>query len=494
NGIIENYACIKERLINKGYLFESDTDTEIACGLINDKYNDCGDPLKAIASACEEMEGSYAFCIMFSDIPDSIFATRKESPLLILPFDRFTAVCSDLTAINANYSSYYLPEEKEIAVIRESERHFFDFYGKQIIKHPTVGNHRSHSHSLDGYSSYMEKEINDQPEIIEKLLREYVNDNKVDFGVTIPCFRKLRMIGCGTAFHAALTASYFFNAKMIQSSCHLASEFRYSPFYRESDTLYAVISQSGETADTVAAMRYIQKHGQKVVGIVNAPESTVAREADYVIDTKADAELAVASTKAFTAQVAILAMLSSYATGDVEILNSLKATPNALREVLAHSEDIQRVSAFLAGSEHAFYIGRQIDSALACEGSLKLKEITYIHSEALPAGELKHGTLSLVTEGTPALAPITNIDALSKTSANIKEIMSRGGVVFTISTHDNAPMCVPPANRIVLPNSDSITSVFSATAIMQLIALRTAEKLNRDVDKPRNLAKSVTVE
>ncbi len=494
NGIIENYASLRERVTANGTKIVSDTDTEIACALISEYYDKLNDPIKALSAACKEMSGSYALCVMFADIPGRIYATRKESPLLIVPFDNITAICSDLTAIDMNYSSYYIPDENEIAEISGSQRTFYDFYGKKLIKAPITGNARSYSSSLDGFSSYMEKEIYVQPEIISRLLREYAPNGTVSFGFELPHFSKLRMIACGTAYHAALTASHFFRSQAkIHTECFLASEFRYAEFIPEDDALYVVISQSGETADTIAAMRHIQAHGERVLGIVNAPNSTIEREADLVIQTLAGAELAVASTKAFTAQVLTLVLLCAAVSGNNSADAFLPIT-EAISATIADRERLGRVSAALAESEHAYYIGRQVDHALACEGSLKLKEITYIHSEAIAAGELKHGTLSLITHGTPVIAVITHSSTVSKLVSNIEEIISRGGNVFAISTPADRPKCLPDENCILLPNGSELTSLFTATVALQMIALNTATRLNRDVDKPRNLAKSVTVE
>lgn len=499
NGIIENYASLREMLTEKGYTFLSQTDTEVACALISMYYDLLHDPIKALAVAARLFTGSFALCIIFKEYPERIYALRKESPLLIVPSDGFTVICSDLTVPDFDFDSYYIPESGEIAVLDNGKTEFYDFSGKNIEKMAVSGSFRGDVHVSAGYGSYMEKEIYQQPQVLYKLFSEseekYEKIKKLFYNVNA-----VHMIACGTAYHAALTASGFFErVSGIPAYCHLASEFRYGEFIPDDNGMNIVISQSGETADTIAAMRYLQKNGRKVIGVVNVPSSTVDREADLTLLTEAGPEFAVASTKAFTAQVALLMRVAFFISRDSkkpgQYLSTLvKTVKDAVFNALENSEYIYNVASVMSRNSDSFYIGRRTDYALACEGSLKLKEITYIHSEALAAGELKHGTLSLINDGTPVIAIITEETVKDKTASNLEEVMARGGEVFCIAREKDMPDCVKPGNRVILPDTPFPTTVFTASAVLQLIALKSAVLLGRDVDKPRNLAKSVTVE
>lgn len=498
NGIIENHYELKEKIVSSGIILKSQTDTEIACALIYLHYKSTGEPISAIFEACKEFRGSYALCILFSNIPNTVYAVRKESPLLLIPFGDTTAICSDLTAIEQSYSCYYTIEENEIAEVNNGSIVFFDHNKNIINQAPIAYQHKHISEKLDGYKSFMVKEIFEQPTIAERIIKNYIINGEIKFDFELPSFSRLRVIACGTAYHAALTASYLFrNEAKLHTECFLASEFRYSEFIEEPDALYAVISQSGETADTIAAMRYIQEKGHKVLGIVNVANSTIAREADMTLNTLAGAELSVASTKAFTAQVLSLYLLCAAISGNkTKIIAELNKLPKALSDTLKSICFLENIAKTLSESEHAYYVGRQADAAIAREGSLKLKEITYIHSEAIEAGELKHGTLSLISEGTPVIAVLTNKRIASKLISNIEEIRSRGGNVFVLTTLNCHISCIPQVNIINIKSdgNNSLIDIFCVTEALQLIALKTAEILKRDVDKPRNLAKSVTVE
>lgn len=499
NGIIENYNALKLKLAEKGYTFVSETDTEVACALISNYYDLTNDPLKSISCAIGHFQGSFALCVIFSDIPGVIFATRSESPLILIPTNNFVAICSDFSAVSSAFDRHYIPERAEIARIEGADLKVYDTNGKEKkVKLSTIG-YKAKTESENKFSSYMELEISEQPKILDGIFKR----NDESFSRASEILKEssvIHMIACGTAYNAALTSKSFFTEMAgVQVYCHLASEFRYSGFALREDDAYIVISQSGETADTIASMRFLQKNCKKVIGVVNAEFSTIDREADVALHTDAGQEFSVASTKGFTSQVAVLFRMAFEIANDrqkAELYKEIycRETKRACLAALENTEAISRVSRCVSGKSSSFYIGRQTDYALAKEGSLKLKEITYIHSEAVAAGELKHGTLSLIEKETPVIAIITDENVREKTESNIEEVMARGGNVFCIAKEQDMPKCVRRENRIVLPYANFPTTVFAASVVLQRIALTAATLLGRDIDKPRNLAKSVTVE
>lgn len=508
NGIIENYLEIKSLLLEKGYTFKSQTDTEIAACYLDYCYE--GDPMKAIKKMLGKIEGSYALVMMFADHPDTIYAVRKDGPLLAALGDKENFLVSDLTAVIGYTNRYFVLDEGEIAVVTPDSIRVFDYDGSEVEKTVSTVDWSVEQAQKEGYEHFMLKEIHEQPSALIHTLSPRIKNGLPDFSDDkLPKdffrrFKRITVVACGTAMHAGLVGRDMIERlARIPVNVELASEFRYRGPILDKDTLVVIISQSGETADTLAALRLAKSGGVATLAIVNVAGSSIAREADHVIYTYAGPEISVASTKAYSVQIAVLYLLAfSLALGAKKITESeamrltarLLAICEDVKNVFRLQKDIEKSAENLKGTNDVFFIGRGLDYALACEGSLKLKEISYIHCEACAAGELKHGTISLITDGVPVIALCTQDRLTPKMLSNIKEVKARGARVTLIAkkgenvSHDVAD------DLILLDKLEDEFMPFTAVTALQLIAYYTARARGCDIDKPRNLAKSVTVE
>ncbi len=508
NGIIENYRQIKEFLIGQGYGFESETDTETVAKLLDYFYS--GDPIETISKMIDKVNGSYALGILFRDFPDTVFAVRKESPLIIGLGEGENFIASDVTPILKYTKNYYLLEYNEIAVIKEDSVTICTPEGKEIHKEVHTADWDVDAAEKGGYEHFMLKEINEQPVAIKTTIAPRIQEGMPyleESGLTMEMlknYRRIFVVACGTAMHAGLVGKYVIEKlARVEVTVDIASEFRYRDPLIEKEDLVILISQSGETADTYAALKMAKERGADTLGIVNVKGSTIARESDIVIYTHAGPEISVASTKAYSVQLSIMYLLAfelAYAKGAIskercmELTKQLADIPEKLNEVLGIKERCQFIASRLVNAESLLYIGRGLDYALSMEGSLKLKEISYIHSESYAAGELKHGTISLVTEDMPVIAVATQSNLLEKTISNVKEVKARGAKVNVICTED-VEIGKDVANHLIkIPKMEDLLMPLLAAVPMQYIAYYTAVLKGCDVDQPRNLAKSVTVE
>lgn len=508
NGIIENYLQLKSLLVDKGYVFTTQTDTETVAKLIDCHYT--GDPYQAIRAAIAKVEGSYALCIVFADRPDEIYAVRVGSPLIVGLGKGENFFASDVPAILEYTRDYYLLEEGEIAVIHADRVEVRSPAGQLVEKELHTANWDITQARKGGYPHFMLKEIHEQPTALRDTVHPRIKGGLPDFSPdSLPedffgRYRKIFFIACGTAMHAGTVGKALLEKlARIPGEVDYASEFRYREPILLPDSLVVIISQSGETADTLAALRLAKKQGIDTLAIVNVTGSSIAREADYVLHTYAGPEIAVASTKAFSVQIALLYLMAvEFArVGGALKRSGAKALTAALLDVidktpkaLASSDFLQKLSGRFTETSSLFYMGRGIDYSLAMEGSLKLKEISYIHSESYAAGELKHGTISLITQGVPVVGMATQAALLPKTISNIKEVRSRGGYVLLITREDFEIDADVYDDIIRLPDVDELSLPILTVIVLQLFAYHIAVARGCDVDKPRNLAKSVTVE
>lgn len=509
NGIIENYREIKEFLISKGYVFESETDTETVAKLLDYYYE--GNPKDAIISALNDIEGAYALGIIFKDFPEKIFAVRKESPLIVGKGNGENFIASDMTAILEHTKEYYLLEYGEIAELDGENIVFCDMHKTEITKELSIADWDLDAAEKGGYEHFMLKEIHEQPEVIKTTINPRIKDGMPDLsecGITpekLKKYNKIFVVACGTAMHAGLVGKYVIEKiARVPVDVDIASEFRYrDPIVSEGD-LVIIISQSGETADSLAAMRLAKKLGAETLAIVNVKGSSIAREADMLIYTHAGPEIAVASTKAYMVQIAVMYLLAfeiAFAMGKIDeaecrrLTSLLRETPDVIEKILENTEDAQYIASQLVTADSLLYIGRGLDYALSMEGSLKLKEISYIHSESYAAGELKHGTISLITDNMPVIAVATQTDLFDKTISNIKEVKTRGAKVIMVCREGYNPDKDIADFKFGLPDDvENLIMPMAAVVPLQLIAYYTSVLRGNDVDKPRNLAKSVTVE
>ena len=512
NGIIENYMEIAAFLAGEGYAFVSQTDTESAAKLVDYYYAKTGDPQKAIFKALSMLRGAYAFGICFADYPNRIYAVRRDNPLIVATTDEGGLIASDVPAVLAHTNTYYRPEEGVLAVLEGASVTFYNRAGDIVEQKRETVDWDVTKAQKGGFPHFMLKEIHEEPEAISHTVSAHLKDGLPFFGVEaldgdfLAKFNAIHIVACGTAMHAGLVGK-----NIIERICRvpvrveIASEFRYRDPILHKDDLVILLSQSGETADTLAALRHVKAQGVYTLAVVNVIGSTVAREADSVLYTMAGPEIAVASTKAYSVQCALLylfALRLALVRGKInaetvrEISEKLlNEVPKSIEQVLAMKDEIRQHAKTLIGAEHIFYIGRGIDCDLCTEASLKLKEISYIHSEAYAAGELKHGTISLVVDGTPVVA-LSTVSALAeKMLSGIREVASRGAKLLTVTTKAVAEQIDLPADmRVVLPDIDELLAPFPAICVMQLLAYYVSAQKGLDVDKPRNLAKSVTVE
>lgn len=508
NGIIENYAGLKAELIALGYTFVSETDTEIAAKLIDYYYSKKQNRLEAITAATKRLEGSYALGVLFADKADTIYAARKDSPLIIGIGEGANYIASDVTAVLRRTRDYYQLDDLDVAEITPDGVTIYSD-GKQVERKKLTASWDFEAAEKGGFDHFMLKEIHEEPEAMIKTLRPRIKDMLPDFSeekldeAMLARVSRLHIVACGTAMHAGLVGKYMLEKfARIPVNVDIASEFRYNDPIIDENDLVIIVSQSGETADSLAALRLAKKKGAATLGIVNVIGSSIAREADNVLYTWAGPEIAVASTKAYNVQTALLCLFAvkcALVRGKIgedvarELTRELyEEAPRAVADVIAMKEEAKTLSEDFKTVSNLFFIGRGIDYPLSCEGSLKLKEISYIHSEAYAAGELKHGTISLIEEGTPVIALATSNAMFDKMVSNIREVKARGAKVLMISSVDGE---TPAADKSVkLPAVPEWLAFFPAVTMLQLIAYYTSAIRGCDVDKPRNLAKSVTVE
>lgn len=508
NGIIENYLKLKKKLQKKGYEFRSETDTEVIAMLLGYYYN--GDPLEAITKVMHRVEGSYALGIIFADHPELVYSVRKDSPLIVGQNADGSLIASDVPAVLKYTREVYFIQNEEIAVLSKDTIHFYNVDGEEIEKEPKKIEWDINAAEKGGYEHFMLKEMYEQPKTVSDTLNPRIKDGGIvidELGMSddeIRALRKIHIVACGSAYHTGITGKYVFEGlSRIPVEVDLASEFRYRDPIIEEHTLMIIISQSGETADSLAALREAKKRGALTLGIVNVVGSSIAREADRVMYTWAGPEIAVATTKAYTAQLIaeyLLAIKFAQVRGRLSddacasMIKDLKAIPAQIQMLLANKEHIQRFANRYLAARDVFFIGRGIDHAISLEGSLKLKEISYIHSEAYAAGELKHGTISLIEEGTLVTAVVTQEALYKKALSNIVEVRTRGAFVMAVTNEDNTEIEKSADYVIYIPKTNRFFTNSLAIIPLQLFSYYVSVGKGLDVDKPRNLAKSVTVE
>lgn len=510
NGIIENFIQLKEFLTEKGYTFTSQTDSEVVACLLDYYYSE-RNPLRAITETVKELQGSYALGIMFKDFPDRVYATRKDAPLIAGIGDNEYFIASDIPAFLKYTKKYALLEDNDIVCIRNDNIEFYDVHGLPIEKKVNTAEWDIEQAQKCGYPHFMLKEIHEQPAVVSKTLNSCIVDGVPSFddiGLTDELLRDVKrvfVVACGTAMHAGIIARYAIEQlARVPVIVEIASEFRYmDPIVGEGD-LVIVVSQSGETADTKAGLELAKQRGAKTLAIVNVKYSAIARQADMYIHTLAGPEIAVASTKAYTAQISVLYLLAfrfAFARGRIdeqrlkELTAQIMLAPSAIQNIIDRKSECQFIASQLVNTSDLFFIGRSFDYALSLEGSLKLKEISYIHSEAYAAGELKHGTISLIEQGIPVITVATQSSVLAKTISNMEEVKARGAVVIAICRKGTefAEGTVDMKLEIDSPLDDMLIPL-PAVCSLQLIAYYTSVLRGIDPDKPRNLAKSVTTE
>lgn len=485
NGIIENAMELKKKLSGEGVLFKTETDTEVLTALIDYYYDN--DPIMAIERAINDVRGSYALAIIFKD-QDKLFAVRKDLPLIVGYGDKEYFVASDISAIINYTNRYSLLDENEIVTL--------DFNGisvvkddKEIKKEVLVTELTAESKEKCGYEHYMLKEIMEEPVVLEKTLKPFIDNFDNIFDVS--GYEEIHIVACGSAMYAGMIGKSLLEENSnIRVLCEVASEYRYKKILYDRKTLVVVISQSGETADTIAAMRKAKENGALTLAIVNVKGSTIARESDRQIFIEAGPEIAVATTKAYILQVAVMALLACRVACKKDIVDELKRLPRLLKEVIDRRDIYLEIAKKISNREDIFFIGRKIDYAISLEGSLKLKEVSYIHSEAYQAGELKHGTISLIDKGTPVFAIVTEDDIREKTISNICEVKARGAMIIVVSNEDG----FESDYLIKVPRVSEFLQPILVVPCLQLIAYEVAKIRGCDIDKPKNLAKSVTVE
>lgn len=508
NGIIENYLKLKKKLLDKGYRFQSDTDTEVVAHLLDYYYK--GDPLEAITKVMHRVDGSYALGIIFADQPQYVYAVRKDSPLIVGKGQDGNLIASDVPAVLKYTRDVCFIENQEIARLSEREIDFFNVDGEPIEKEYKTIEWDVNAAEKGGYEHFMLKEMYEQPKTVRDTLSPRLKDNQIEIeelGLTdeeIRAISRIRIVACGSAYHTGVTAKYVYEGMArIPVEVDLASEFRYRNPILDEKELVIIISQSGETADSLAALREAKARGNMTLGIVNVVGSSIAREADKVMYTWAGPEIAVATTKAYSAQLIahyLLALKFSTVRGTITeeelagYITDLKRLPEQIELLLNNKERIQRFANRYVTAKDVFFIGRGIDYAISLEGSLKLKEISYIHSEAYAAGELKHGTISLIEDGTLVSAVVTQEDLYKKTISNIVEVRTRGAFVMAVTNEGNTEIEKAADYVIYIPQTNKYFTNSLAIIPLQLFGYYVSVGKGCDVDKPRNLAKSVTVE
>ena len=508
NGIIENYLELKEFLESKGYEFVSETDSEVVGHLV--EYNYKGDLVKAVIESLNEMEGSYALGVICTDCPDMFVAVKKDSALVVGLGKEGNYIASDIPAILEHTRDVYILDDKEVVALTADKVTVYNNYGVEVKKDVFKVTWDVAVAEKAGYEHFMMKEMCEEPKVIRDTIGPRIKNGKVvldDIKLTqedVKNIEKIHIVACGTAYHAGVVGKYIIEkTTRIPVEVDVASEFRYrDPIVTDKD-LVIIISQSGETLDTLFALREAKKKGARVISIVNVVESTIARESDDVLYTWAGPEIAIASTKAYNAQLCVIYLLTldlAYKRGCMDdeqykkIIEGLEQIPDAIEHILGNKEAIQRFASLHCNVKNIFFIGRGLDYALSMEGSLKLKEVSYIHSEAYAGGELKHGTIALIEDGTLVVCPMTQDDLMDKMISNIKEVKARGAVVLAIARESNEQVHKVADEVFTIPDVDAFIAPIAAVTPLQLFAYYMAVVKGCDVDKPRNLTKSVTVE
>ena len=511
NGIIENYQEIREKLARSGYRFYSQTDTEAAVKLIDSYYKQSGEPLTAISQAMLRIRGSYAFAMMFRDFPDSLFVARKDSPLIIGQNGDGCYIASDVPAILDSTRTVYYIGNLEMAQLTAGAVHFYNIDREEIEKEPVQIQWDAESAEKGGYAHFMLKEIHEQPQAVRDTIQSYLNEQgEIDFSAAglddafLKQLERIYFVACGSAYHVGAAAKYVIEAMTdLPVEIDLASEFRYRDPKLVKNSLVVVVSQSGETADSLAALRLAKDKGVPVLGIVNVVGSSIARESDYLLYTYAGPEISVATTKAYSAQLAAVYLLSTklaQVRGCIDeqrcrsLIGELQALPEKIQRVLEDKERIQWFASKYANAHDIFFIGRGLDYAISLEGSLKMKEISYIHSEAYAAGELKHGTISLVEDGTLVIGVATQQALFEKTVSNLVEVKSRGAYLMGLTSFGSYAIEDTVDFAVYVPKTEPCFAASLAVVPLQLMGYYVSVAKGLDVDKPRNLAKSVTVE
>ena len=507
NGIIENYRQIVTEYGLADQLV-SETDSEVVAALLNKFYE--GDPVKAIKKTVKVLSGAFALCIMFQDIPDTIYAIRNVSPMVATSCERGSVIASDLTALIEFSKEYFVVPEYHILTLKKDGIDIQDLKGNKVTPQMLTVNWDITSAQKGGNPFFMLKEIYEQPDAIRNTIAPRINQELPDFtedGIDDAIFKdckRISIVACGTAMHAGMVGKHLIEKKLrIPVHVDCASEFRYKDPIIDEETLTIVLSQSGETIDTLEALKLAKNRGSKVLSIVNVKGSTIARESDYVLYTHAGPEIAVASTKAYTVQVAAMYLIAcriGLVKGLItehdakRFMTKLTNASNIVEETLKCADDIKRVADHIKFATDTFYIGRGLDYTMSLEAALKLKEISYVHAEAYAAGELKHGTIALISENVPVIALATQEDVYAKVISNIREVKARGAYVVLVSMDEEVNDPSICDQHIRLPKMDSEFTSFATAVVLQLVAYYTSEAKGLDVDKPRNLAKSVTVE
>ena len=510
NGIIENYQELKDKLIKSGYAFYSQTDTEIAVKLVDYYYRKTGTPLEAISRAMLRIRGSYAFGIMFHDHPGKIFAARKDSPLIIGKSQTGCLIASDVPAILDKTRNVYYIGNHEIAELSQDEIHFYNIDREEIQKEQVEIKWDAESAEKGGYEHFMLKEIHEQPRAVRDTIGAYVKDGKIDLSETGLTDEKLQeieriyIVACGSAYHVGMVGKYVIEELAdIPVEVDLASEFRYRNPKLVKNSLVVIVSQSGETADSLAALRLAKERKIPVLGIVNVVGSSIARESDYILYTYVGPEISVATTKAYSTQLIAMYLLAIQAAKVKDVISEeryaalieeLGTLPEKIQKTLDDKERIQWFASKYANAKDVFFIGRGIDYAISMEGSLKMKEISYIHSEAYAAGELKHGTISLIEDGILVVGVATQAALFEKTISNMVEVKSRGAYLMGLTTYGNYNIEDTADFAVYVPQTESFFATSLAIVPLQLMGYYVSVAKGLDVDKPRNLAKSVTVE
>lgn len=508
NGIIENYARLKQKLERKGYHFISETDTEVLVQLLDYYYK--GNPLEAITKVMHRVEGSYALGVIFADYPDRIYAVRKASPLVVGQDEEGCFIASDVPAILKYTRNVYFMENQEIACLKADGLTFYSVDEEAITKEAVTIDWDAEAAEKGGYEHFMLKEMFEQPKVLEDTLKKCISGDGIqieELNMTPDEMRKIsriHIVACGSSYHAGVTAKYVIEKMTrVPVEVDLASEFRYREPIIDKSALIIIISQSGETADSLAAMAEMQSKGIKVLGMVNVVGSSIARDADYIMYTWAGPEIAVATTKAYSAQLLSLYLFAMHFGRSIgtlsdkdwnEMLQALKNLPQQVEFLLSNRSKIQKFANRYLAAKSIFFMGRGIDYAISLEGSLKLKEISYIHSEAYAAGELKHGTISLIEEGTLVACVATQEHLYRKTVSNMVEVKARGAFVLAVTNEGNTDMESSADYVIYIPKTHPYFTNSLAIIPLQLFGYYVAVGKGCDVDKPRNLAKSVTVE
>ena len=507
NGIIENYQVLRKELEEKGYIFSSDTDTEVISQLIQDMYN--GNILDTVSKVVKKLEGSYAIGVLHKNHPDELICAREHSPLVVGIGEKENFIASDISALLKYTKDVYYLEDGDIAVLKAGSIEIFDRDEKPVTREKKYIEWNLEQATKCGYPHFMLKEIFEQPQAVKETFEKRVHNGRVDFSDVlnyedIKNINKIYIVACGTAYHAGLQGQFALQKiAKLDSIADIASEFRYNDPFIDEKTIVIFVSQSGETSDTLAALKEAKSKGALTIAVTNVVGSTISREAHKTIYTMAGPEIAVASTKAYTTQVTIFYLFALYMAElrkviskekYEEYLSEIKNMPEKIQDILDNCEEIKTAAEYFKDRTNGFFIGRGLDYKVAVEASLKIKEVSYVHTEAFASGELKHGTIALIEEGTPVVVIATQKNLIDKSVSNIKEVKARGAYIITVGFDDEENLKNVSDNFIGIPECNDMFSGFLSIVPLQLLAYYTSDAKGIDVDKPRNLAKSVTVE